>query len=59
MDKGKKPNTSVGLVPDVIGGKETEEAFELMQAWGKVCEHIVLFFFDQGDRANFLSQKRW
>ena len=38
VDKGKKLGTFVGLVPDVIVGKDKEEVSESLRARGKVCD---------------------
>ena len=53
--KGKKPSTSAGLVPDMLGDKPSTDASELCRAWGKVRDQHVLIFFDPGAKANFIS----
>ena len=53
--KGKKPTTSAGLVPDMLGDKPHTDASELCRAWGKVRDQNVLIFFDPGAKANFIS----
>lgn len=34
--KGKKPISSIGLMPDVVEEKDKGEDDELMRGWGKV-----------------------